>query len=134
LDFPLVTNQIELHPLQMDSLHDGTLDFAQEMKMNPMIWSPLAGGRLMNLEMGSSDARIGRVQAVLKKIANELGPKVTLDQVVFSWLLAHPSKPVVILGTNKIDRVVQATGSFSISLTNEQWFSIWEASMGKEVP
>ena len=42
LDFPLVTNQIELNPLCIDSLHDGTLDQAQEFKMSPMIWSPLA--------------------------------------------------------------------------------------------
>ena len=42
LDFSLVTNQIELNPLNLESLYDGTLDQAQELRMSPMIWSPLA--------------------------------------------------------------------------------------------
>jgi predicted oxidoreductase len=42
LDFSLVTNQIEFNPLCLDSLHNGTLDQAQELRMSPMIWSPLA--------------------------------------------------------------------------------------------
>ncbi|HKT30438.1 aldo/keto reductase, partial [Dyella sp.] len=43
---PLVTNQLELSPLQMGALDDGTLDQAQQLGLRPMIWSPLAGGRL----------------------------------------------------------------------------------------
>ena len=41
LEFPLVTNQIELNPLNVDCMYDGTLDQAQELRMRPMIWSPL---------------------------------------------------------------------------------------------
>ncbi len=44
--FPLVTNQVELHPLHLAPLHDGTLDQCQQRRIQPMIWSPLAGGRL----------------------------------------------------------------------------------------
>jgi len=35
----LVTNQIELHPLRLEPLHDGTLDQAQRLRRRPMIWS-----------------------------------------------------------------------------------------------
>ena len=45
--FPLVTNQIELHPLHLAPLHDGSLDQCQQRRLQPMIWSPLAGGRLI---------------------------------------------------------------------------------------
>src|SRR6476661_5026523 len=48
LDFPLVTNQVEFSPLEMTVLENGTLEQAQELQFSPMIWSPLAGGRLMS--------------------------------------------------------------------------------------
>ena len=40
----LRTNQIELSPLHLDALHDGTLDQCQSLHIRPMAWSPLAGG------------------------------------------------------------------------------------------
>ena len=43
---PLVTNQIELSPLQLQALSDGTLDQCTDLGLRPMIWSPLGGGRL----------------------------------------------------------------------------------------
>ena len=45
---PLVTNQLELSPLTMHALDDGTLDQAQRLGRRPMIWSPLGGGRLFS--------------------------------------------------------------------------------------
>jgi len=61
LDFPLVTNQIELSVLYLDPLHDGTLDQAQRLRRPPMAWSPLAGGRLFD----DHDERAGRVRAAV---------------------------------------------------------------------
>lgn len=43
LDAPLVTNQVELSPLAMSTLHDGTLDLCQQRRIRPMAWSCLAG-------------------------------------------------------------------------------------------
>ena len=52
----------------------------------------------------------------------------------FSWILKHPSNPVVVLGTNKIDRVTSAVGCLECQLSTEEWFSVWEASNGGCVP
>ena len=51
-----------------------------------------------------------------------------------SWILSHPSKPVVILGTNQMSRISSALGAIDVSLNNQQWFSLWQASVGQEVP
>jgi predicted oxidoreductase len=77
LDFPLATNQIELNPLCLDSLHDGTLDQAQELNMSPMIWSPLAGGRLFST---NQDEKCSRVQKILKSLAARYN--VSVDQLM----------------------------------------------------
>lgn len=81
LPFALVTNQIELNPLCLDSLHDGTLDQAQELNMSPMIWSPLAGGRLFT----NGDEKCSRVQKVLKSLASRYN--VSVDQLMYNHFL-----------------------------------------------
>lgn len=132
LPFPLVTNQIEMHPLRMEPMHDGTLDHHQRHRVSPMIWSPLAGGLLVNTN--TADSRVIRVQKKMAEVAKEIGGGFTLDQICYAWLLTHPSKPIVVIGTNSPERIVAAARAASIKLSLEQWFSIWEASAGREVP
>ena len=136
LDFPLVTNQIEISVQHLASFEDGTLDQCQQLRISPMAWSPLGGGRLFQ----GMDEQSVRLREALTSVANELGG-ATLDQVALAWLLAHPAKIVPILGTQKIDRIKSAITSLSftnpseaLQLSREQWFAIWSASTGEEVP
>lgn len=129
LDFPLATNQIELSVLYLDPLHDGTLDQAQRLRVPPMAWSPLAGGRLFD----PSDDRAVRVRAVLEAIGRELGG-AGVDQVALAWLLRHPARVLPVLGSGKIERVAAAAQAERWTLDRQQWFAIWEASAGREVP
>lgn len=129
LDIPLVTNQIELSVLYLDPLHDGTLDQLQRLRVPPMIWSPLAGGRLFD----PSDERAVRVRAALERVGRELGG-AGVDQVAIAWLLRHPARALPVLGTGKIERVRAAADAEGLALDRQQWFAIWEASAGREVP
>lgn len=129
LDFPLVTNQIELSVLHLDPLHDGTLDQAQRLRTPPMAWSPLAGGRLFD----PRDERAARVRAALEAVGQEVGG-AGADQVALAWLLRHPARILPVLGTGKLERVRAAAAAEAIALDRQQWFAIWEASAGREVP
>jgi len=129
LDFPLATNQIELSPLYLDPLHDGTLDQLQRLRVPPMAWSPLAGGRLFD----PHDERAGRVRSALARVGEELGG-AGVDQVALAWLLRHPARVLPVLGTGKLERVRAATAAEGLALDRQQWFAIWEASAGREVP
>ncbi len=128
LDTPLVTNQVELSLTFLDTLHDGTLDQAQQLRRPPMIWSPLAGGRLFS----QNDERSVRVRAVLERIAAAHG--VAPDVIALAWVLAHPSKPLPVLGTGNLDRVRASVQALSVTLDRQEWFALWEASAGREVP
>lgn len=129
LDFPLVTNQIELSALYLDPLHDGTLDQLQRLRVPPMAWSPLAGGRLFD----PHDERAARVRAALARAGDELGG-AAVDQVALAWLLHHPARVLPVLGTGKIERVRAAADAERLVLDRQQWFAVWEASAGREVP
>ncbi len=129
LDFPLVTNQIEFSPYRMSALDDGTLDQCQRLRIHPMLWSPLGGGRLFT----SDDAKAQRLRHSLQEVGEEIGT-TELDRVVYAWLNAHPSKGSIILGTGKIERVRSAVEASALKMTREQWYRIWQASQGHAVP
>jgi len=125
---PLVTHQVELSPLQMDALDDGTLDQAQQLGLRPMIWSPLGGGRLF----GGDDPQALRVRGEMEAIAARLG--ISLSTLAFAWILRHPSRPHPITGSGRIERLAEAVAALSVSLEAEDWYAIWTASKGHPVP
>ncbi len=126
--FPLLTNQIELHPLHLAPLTDGTLDQCQQHRIQPMIWSPLAGGRLM-----TSDAPDAvRVRDALAAVGERHG--VSVATMAFAWLLRHPSTPIPIVGSRRIDALREAVAALSVTLDSQDWTEIWSAATGHEVP
>lgn len=129
LPYPLVTNQVECSVLAFDVMHDGTLDQAQMLRRAPMAWSPFAGGRLFT----GKDDQAKRVQDCMEELRTELGG-ASPDQLAIAWLLQHPSNILPVLGTGKIERVQSALEAATISLTRQQWFKIWTASKGYNVP
>lgn len=129
LSKPLITNQVEINPLNIQVAHDGTLDQLQRLRTRPMAWSCLAGGQLFN---GQSE-QITRVRQVLEEIREEIGAQ-SIDQVVYAWVRCLPSNPVVILGSGNIQRTQAAVEALSLTLTREQWYRVWVASKGHNVP
>lgn len=125
---PLMTNQVELSPLQMNALDDGTLDQAQQLGLRPMIWSPLGGGRLFTGE----DAQAVRVRAEMNAIAERYG--ITLTTLAFAWALRHPSRPHVITGTGRMQGVREAVAALDVQLDAQDWYAIWTASKGHSAP
>ncbi len=125
---PLVTNQLELSPLHMQALDDGTLDQAQQLGLRPMIWSPLGGGRLF----AGDDPQALRVRGEMEAIAARLG--ISLTTLAFAWILRHPSRPHPITGSGRIERLREAVAALDVTLEAEDWYAIWTASKGHPVP
>ncbi|BCL68117.1 oxidoreductase [Vibrio nigripulchritudo] len=128
LDIKLVTNQVEINPINMQSLEDGTLHQLQAQRRRPMAWSCLAGGNLFNPTTDQHQ----RVLKVLEEIKEEVSAE-SIDQVVFAWVMALPSHPIPIIGSGKIERVKTAVAAKDITLTREQWYRVWTASKGHGV-
>ncbi|WP_274017568.1 aldo/keto reductase [Vibrio parahaemolyticus] len=126
---PLVTNQVEINPLNFEVAHDGTLDQMQMLRTRPMAWSCLGGGSIFS---GESEQAI-RVRNELEAIREEVGA-TSIDQVIYAWVRRLPSKPIPIIGSGKIERVQTAVNALNIELTCEQWYRVWVASKGHGVP
>ena len=128
LEIPLSTNQIEVSPLYTEQFDNGNIDYLQEKRISPMVWSPFAGGRMF----WENSEQANRVRTVL----NELGEKYQtgIEAIAAAWLLVHPVNFILVLGSGKIGRIKAAMKGLDIKLTREEWFKIWVASKGNDIP
>ena len=125
----LVTNQVEFHLLHMDPMNDGTFDLCQQQRISPMAWSPLAGGRLFD----PANAAAGRLAAAAAGMAAKYN-QATLEQLAYAWIMAHPSRPIPIIGSNRIERITSAVQASRLVLDREDWYALWVAANGRNIP
>ena len=129
MEQPLATNQIEFHLLNHAPIHDGTLPQCERLGVTPMAWSPLAGGRLFD----ANEAAASRLAVA----ANSMAPRyegATLEQLAYAWIMAHPSRPLPVIGTNKPERIGSAAKADGLVLEREDWYALWEAAQGRPIP
>lgn len=126
LPFPLATIQPEFSCVNLTALLDGTLDRCLWDGTTPLAYSPLAGGRL-----ASGDAPPDLL-TTLDRLAEREG--VDRAAVALAFVLAHPSAPVAIIGTQSPERIVSATSALSVRLDRPDVYALIEASQGFPLP
>ena len=127
LPFPLATSQPEYSAARLAPLRDGTLDLCMQDGVLPLAWSPLGGGRLAD----GSDVR-PELLAVLDRLAEREG--VDRAALAVAFVLAHPSKPVALLGTQRPERLSQLAAATGVHLDRSDVYDIIEASEGARLP
>jgi len=146
LDSPLVSTQPEYSAACLDPLRDGTLDLCSEMGMVPLAWSPLAGGRLMAQRplaggrlmapnpAGADEDSVVRAQllATLDRLAEREG--VDRAAVCVAFVLAHPTAPIAIVGTQQPERLEGLQAALGVHLDRNDVYDIVEASEGVPLP
>ncbi|MBX9598034.1 MAG: aldo/keto reductase [Burkholderiales bacterium] len=128
LNFALHTNQLEASVVCHEHFVNNNFDFCQKIKMRPQIWSPLAGGKLYD----RANSAYLRVWHTLQQFAENHG--TTPEVIAIAWLLAHPVKLRILLGSGKIERVKQLLQAQEIKLSRDEWFALWSAYTGVEIP
>ncbi len=125
---PVLVHQLEFSPLQMRALADGTLEQCLDLGVQPMIWSPLGGGRLFS----GQDGQAHRVREVLLELgaAHAAAPAT----VAYAWIMRHPSRPVPVTGTGRVEALREAVEARALRLSAEDWYRVWQASIGHELP
>ena len=121
---PLVTNQIELSLKHIAPFTNGDLAFHQQHGHVVMAWSPLGGGDLMT----ASNELTHRLDSIAKRSG------VDRAAVATAFLLAHPAKITPVLGTNNLGRISSISAAETVQLDRQDWFSLYEAALGSEVP
>ncbi len=130
LNIPLASTQPEFSPLATEVLVDGTLDAAMAAGLAVLAWSPLAQGRLGGND--AADDRVTATRAALDVHAAKYG--VDRAAVAYAWIIAHPARPIPILGTQSPARIAAAADAFKVRFERAEWYAILEAGMGTKLP
>jgi predicted oxidoreductase len=125
----LVTNQVEISPYCLENFDNGNIDFLMKENIKPMAWSPMAGGKLLS----PYDEKGPRILRALKEVSEELDI-YPVDKVIYAWLLKHPVTMMPVVGSGRIERIKYAIDALIIDMTLEQWYKIYIASLGIELP
>lgn len=127
-DDKLLTNQLEISPLCLDAFDNFNLDYLQQHKITPMAWSPLGGGMLFH----PITDKERRVHYSLSLIAQEIN--CSIDELIYAWILKHPSKIIPIVGSGKTERIKAAVDALDVKMNMDQWFQVYIAAKGEELP
>lgn len=133
LDLPLRSNQISLSLRRLEPVYDdGVLDQCMALNMTPLAYSPLGLGMLSGKkDAGDDPVLIGLLQELRTQAETHNG---TPTQIALAWLLAMPSMPIPLVGSTNPDHIREAIGACEVELTREDWYSLWIAARGKNIP
>lgn len=127
--YPLINNQVEFSIVHGEPMLDGTFDGLLQNHIKPTIWSPLGGGELFR---ESKTEKAIRIDNAAKPLCEKY--KCELDQLLLAWTMQHPVQPLPVIGTGNKERIKKAVDSTQIKMNREEWFGLWEAATGTEVP
>ena len=127
LPFPIATTQPEFSAMETAPMRDGTFDHAMAHGIAPMAWSPLAGGRLAT----GVDANPAVIERLDELAARE---GVERSTIALAFVLAHPSRPICIVGTQTPDRITGSLAALSVTLERTDVYDIIEAAEGQPLP
>ncbi len=127
LPFPLASTQPEFSAAQLAPMRDGTMDLAMSTGLAVLAWSPLGGGRL---------AAGGDVPPALAAALDRVAEResVTRSAAAIAFVLAHPCRPVAIVGTQRADRIAELVAATTVHLDRADVYSIIEACDGRSLP
>lgn len=127
LPFPLVTTQPEYSLVKLDPMRDGTFDHCTATGMVPLAWSPLAGGTLAS----GAGVRQQLVDVIDRIAAREA---VERSHVAIAFVLAHPTAPIAIIGTQRPERITDSLRALTVTLDRADVYELIQASDGTPLP
>lgn len=119
-------NQIEFSITHFEAMLNGSLDHMQTNHIQPMCWSPLG-----TVFKNTDDKSIR-----IKKLAQQLSIKYSseIDVLLLAWILKHPTGILPVFGTADKSRITNLMKATTIEMELEDWFALWTASAGSDVP
>jgi predicted oxidoreductase len=147
LPFPLVANQVEMNLLHHGFVEvgisfnqasprypdgwEGTMEYCQLHGVLLQAWSPLAQGVFAGTLDGQTES-IRKAGTLVREYAER--HQTSIEAILLAWLLKHPAKIQPVLGTTRPDRLRSCAQALTVSLSREEWYSLFAAARGAPMP
>ncbi len=148
LNQPIVANQLEVSLLHLHLIDEGivfnqnqperalrgegTLEYCRQHNITIQAWGPLKSGAVIT---GVDDPRSQAAHDVAQLIAELAQAKgASKEAIAIAWLLRHPAKIQPIIGTTKPGRIKAACEADQVELTRDEWYRLFIAGRGAQMP
>lgn len=119
-------HQVEISVTHLDAFENGVLDQCQVKKIQAQAWSPWGNGLFEKITIQHT-----QILETAKNLAKKY--ETGVNEILLSFLYAHPSNITPVIGTTKMERILQAKNAIQIDLNREDFYKLWSASTSKEV-
>jgi predicted oxidoreductase len=119
-------NQIEFSVTHLDPMLDGTLDYLQLHRIKPMCWAPL--GKVFKI----NDTQTKRLLEAITPLTEKY--ETSVAALLLAWIIKHPAKITPVFGTTSRSRINELLRALEIELDETDWFILWSAASGENVP
>jgi len=119
---PIVTNHIELNLLRTQALDNGQIDYIKQRYMRPLAYAPLAEGRIAI----GTDSQASKVREKLEELSKKYNAHI--ESLAVAWLVRLGALPLI--GTTNEQRIRNAANAFSITLDHQDWYDLYNTSVG----
>ena len=110
--------------------HDGgILAYSRLKNMTIQAWSPFQYGFFEGPFIDNDKFPV--LNAKLQELADKYG--VTKNTIAVAFILHHPAKMQVILGSMNVNRLDEMMNGDKVTLTNQEWYDIYFAA-GNDLP
>jgi predicted oxidoreductase len=110
---------------------EGTMEYCRLKDVLVQAWSPLAQGILMR-KLDDQPENVKETALLVQKFAQR--HETTAEAILLAWLLKHPAKIQPVLGTSRPDRLRDCAKAVSVSLSREEWYTLFAAARGAPMP
>lgn len=150
LETPVVANQLEMSLLRRDWLESavlvnhtegvgysfphGTVEWCMANGIELQAYGSLAQGRYTGAPAEELSPAEAATASMLERLAGEKG--TTVESVLLGWLMKHPARISPVLGTTNPARIAACADAASVaqSMSREEWYGLWVAARGSNIP
>ena len=145
---PIITNQVAFNVLHTHMLDEGiifnqtkpgvitrdegTIEYCREHNITLQAWGPLAWGRLTGRPGITLTEAEAKAAALVSEMAQAKG--VSAEAILIAWILRHPARIQPLIGSTKPDRIAASCQAASVQLSREEWYQLFVAGRGENLP
>lgn len=126
IDFGLHTNMTDDRSVNHDG---GIIEYTRRKQMTIQTWSPFQYGTFAGTFI--NNGKFPKLNLVLDRLAKKY--QVSKNAIAVAWILRHPAKMQVLLGTMTPKHIIDSAAGSDIVLTNQEWYDIYFAA-GNDLP
>ncbi|MGB8465922.1 MAG: aldo/keto reductase, partial [Terrimicrobiaceae bacterium] len=91
-----------------------------------------AQGLLTGGKLDGQPENVKKTALLVQKYAQR--HETPAEAILLAWLLKHPARIQPVLGTSRPDRLRACAKALSVSLSREEWYSLFSAARGAPMP